>query len=225
MKLTSSLVYNQMLNEIDEIANVALQFPWENERFYAEWLAQSFFYVQWTTRQLALASAYTKPMTGDALHWRFIEEAKEEKRHELLALQDLKNLGYSIDQFQELPHTSFFYQTLSYLIQHENPAAILGYSLTLEGFAAKRLNEIYPKVKNQYESNTISFLRLHCELDVDHFNNALPHLEACPEHLLPLISKSIQQCGAIYKGILTDIQNQCMKSMQIDRANLQDALI
>ncbi len=200
-----SNVYQNMLTAIEEISKSAISFPWEKENYYANWLAQSFYYVQWTTRQLALASAKTKPINEDSLHWRFIEEAKEEKRHELLALQDLKNLGYSLDQFTELPHTSFFYQTLSYLIENEHPIAILGYSLTLEGFAAKKASELFPMVKSCYKDNAVTFMRLHCEVDVDHFENALPYLKSCPEELLPIVAKGIEQCCAIYKGILNDI--------------------
>ncbi len=205
MKLNSETVYNQILSAMDDISEVAAQFPWESKAHYSNWLAQSFMYVQWTTRQLALASARTKPMLEDALHWRFLEEAKEEKKHELLALQDLKNMGLTPDQFTELPHTSFFYQTLSYLIENEHPAAILGYSLTLEGYAAMRAKDIYPRIRAAHSEQCTSFIKLHCELDADHFSNALPHLKACPEHLLPLVSKSIDQCSAIYRGILQDI--------------------
>lgn len=204
--LTTEQVHQMMLSAIDEIAEAAHQFPWEDKNHYANWLAQSFFYVQWTTRQLALASARSKPMTEDSLHWRFLEEAKEEKKHELLALKDLENLGFFPDDFTELPHTSFFYQTLSYLIENEHPIAILGYSLTLEGFAATRLVEIYPRIKQTYGPNTSSFLRLHCELDADHFANALPYLKSCPAEHLPLVAKAIAQCRAIYVGILKDIQ-------------------
>lgn len=214
MKITSQTVYNQILNAMDDIAEVAEKFPWESKAHYTNWLAQSFKYVQWTTRQLALASARTKPMTEDSLHWRFLEEAKEEKKHELLALNDLKNMGFSPDQFVELPHTSFFYQTLSYLIENEHPAAILGYSLTLEGYAALRAKDVYPRIRAAHSDNSTTFIKLHCELDAEHFSNALPHLTACPEHLLPLISKSIEQCSAIYRGILQDIMHAENKSLK-----------
>lgn len=228
-KITSNEVYQKMLLAIDELAQATKKFPWEDEIHYANWLAQSFFYVQWTTRQLALASARSKPMTEDNLHWRFMEEAKEEKRHELLALQDLKNLGYSIDQFSELPHTSFFYQTLTYLIENEHPIAILGYSLTLEGFAANKLSEIYPRVKNSYSEKSISFLKLHCEVDVDHFGNALPYLKSCPNELLPLVAKGIDQCCSVYKGILNDIvefeANRKSNTLQTERSQLESVHI
>jgi len=222
--LTSESVYEKMLTAIDDIAETAVQFPWEKENYYANWLAQSFFYVQWTTRQLALASARTKPLTEDHLHWRFIEEAKEEKRHELLALQDLKNLGYSPEQFEELPHTSFFYQTLTYLIENEHPIVILGYSLTLEGFAAKRLSEIYPRIKGSYNEKCISFIKLHCEVDVDHFENALPYLKTCSLEHLPLVEKGIKECRAVYKGILTDIQDFEVKKTRMRHSFSQNDL-
>lgn len=209
--------YNTMLMAIEEIYEEALKFPWENENIYANWLAQSFFYVQWTTRQLALASAKSKPIVEDLYHWRFIEEAKEEKKHEQLVLHDLKNLGYSIDQFKELPHASFFYQTLTYMIENEHPISILGYSLTLEGFAALKADKFYPRVKAKYGTEATTFMRLHCELDQDHFQKALPYLQSCPEHLIPYIIKGIEQCKEIYIGILNDV-------LKFDKQNVNFSL-
>lgn len=203
--MNPNAIYDKMLAAIDRLYTITDAFPWESERNYANWLAQSFYYVQWTTRQLALASARTRPGSEDTLHWRFMEEAKEEKRHELLAASDLKNLGYRVEAFPELPHTAFFYQSLSYMIEREHPVVILGYSLTLEGYAAKKLSLVYPRVKNTYSDSCCSFMRLHCEVDVEHFNNALPHLHACPTHLLPVIDKGIDLCLAVYGGILKDI--------------------
>lgn len=208
-----------MLSAVNTISERANKFPWEDKAKYVDWLAQSFFYVSWTTRQLALASAYTKPGVDDAYHWRFIEEAKEEKKHELLALHDLKTFGYEPSHFSEYPHTSFFYQTLTYMIEHEHPMSIIGYSLTLEGFAALKSEAIYDRVLKAHGEVASTFLRVHCELDKDHFANALPYLETCPEHLLPVISKSIEQCKAIYMGILDDIENAGKSAMKSHQSN------
>lgn len=203
--MTTEMVHTQMLNAIDDICAAAKKFAWQDESTYANWLAQSFYYVSWTTRQLALASAMTKPGTEDAYHWRFIEEAREEKKHELLCLHDIKNLGYEVSMFPELPHTAFFYQSLNYMIERVHPNALIGFSLTLEGFAATKAVEFYPMVKEAHGDKASTFLKLHCELDAEHFQNALPYLQACPTELLPGVSKSIGLCTAIYKGILTDI--------------------
>ena len=81
-KITAPLVYHRMLEAIQELEIASQKFQWENEAHYAEWLAQSYMYVRWTTRQLALASALTKPGLEDSIHWRFIEEANEEKKHD-----------------------------------------------------------------------------------------------------------------------------------------------
>lgn len=204
-KTTADHVYKTMLYQIDEIQKVVAQFPWEDKKFYADWLAQSYFYVSWTTRQLALASAYTKPDIEDIYHWRFIEEAKEEKKHELLCLEDLKSMGHDINTFTELPHSSFFYQTLTYMIEKIHPVAILGYSLTLEGFAAIKADGIYQRALKAHGKEATRFLRVHCELDKDHFSNALPYLKSCPDDLLPVVEKGVRQCGVIYRGIFSDI--------------------
>lgn len=213
-KLTSEAVYESMLKEIDAIHSVASRFPWENKGLYGEWLAQSYFYVSWTTRQLALASAYTKPGVEDQYHWRFVEEAREEKKHEVLCLEDLKALGLSISQYEEYPNSSFFYQTLNYMIERIHPIAILGYSLTLEGFAAARAGELYERAKQAHGKEATHFLRLHCEVDKDHFANALPYLKSCPEELLPVVEKGIKQCGVIYRGIFSDIYHNAKVSVK-----------
>lgn len=200
-----------MLRAVDLLGQKARNFNWQDEATYANWLAQSFYYVSWTTRQLALASARTKPGIEDSLHWRFIEEAGEEKKHELLALHDLKNLGYRIEQFEELPHTSFFYQSLNFVIEREHPVALMGFSLTLEGFASMKISEFYNRVKEAHGESCASFLKVHSELDADHFANALPHLRTCPEHLLPLVAKSVGLCESIYCGILDDITNSVVR--------------
>jgi len=220
--LNANLVFNTMLESIDTIALRCQSFAWEDEKTYANWLAQSFYYVSWTTRQLALASARTKPGSEDSLHWRFIEEAKEEKKHELLAAKDIKSLGYEINQFPELPHTSFFYQSLSYMIENEHPVAILGFALTLEGFAAKKAHLFYPKVLAAHGEESSTFMRLHCEVDVEHFDNALPHLESCPAHLLPTVLRGVELCTAIYCGILDDISK--FQAMRITPREIENSL-
>lgn len=206
MKLTAELVFKRMEQAIETIYEKAKTMPFEDEKFYACWLAQSHHYVKWTTRQLALASSRTEPGTEDVLHWRFIEEAKEEKRHEALIEVDIKNLGHKIEDYPELPHTAFFYQTLSYMIERTHPIAILGYALTLEGFAARRAEVMYEKAK-VHGAKATTFLHLHVQVDKDHFDNALPHLKNCPEHLLPVVYRGVELCEAIYIGILTDVAN------------------
>lgn len=219
--LSSELVYQNMLAEIETISKVASNFEWENKKLYAQWLAQSYFYVSWTTRQLALASAYTKPGVEDDYHWRFIEEAKEEKKHEILCLEDLKSMGYSISEFHEYPHSSFFYQTLNYLIERVHPIAILGYALTLEGFAALKGGDLYERAKKQHGAAATHFLRLHCEVDKDHFANALPYLKSCPQHLLPIVEKAARQCSVIYRGIFADIYENAQQTHQSVKTDIQ----
>jgi len=36
---------------------ILIHSPWENQSFYAEWLAQTYFYVRHSTRLLCLAAA------------------------------------------------------------------------------------------------------------------------------------------------------------------------
>jgi len=208
-QMTAEQVFSRMEEAIRNIFVTAQGVKWEDQKVYEMWLAQSYKYVKFTTRQLAFASAMTNPETEDEFHWRLIEEAKEEKRHERLAAHDLKAFGKVPNDFPEMPHTSFFYQTLNYMIERHNPIVILGYSLTLEGFAALHGKDLLAAVLPHYGEQAITFLKLHAEVDVDHFNNALPYLKACPEDKLPIIFRGIELCEAIYIGILNDISKHC----------------
>lgn len=205
-------VYQHMVEAIDDIYVRSESFPWGDRKAYTLWLAQSYYYVAWTTRQLALASAHTD-LTQDAYHWRFIEEAKEEKAHEKLVLADLEALGETVNDYPELPHSAFFYQTLSYMIERVHPISILGYSLTLEGFAAKKAKLLYPMIEKAHGKKASTFFKTHTELDEEHFANALPYLKSCSPEELKVVDRAIRQCHAIYIGILDDIEKNLSQSI------------
>ncbi len=59
--------------------------PWEDKWTYAEWLAQTFFYVRHATRVLAKA-AYRCSFEDEGLHKKLLEGINEEKNHEIIDL-------------------------------------------------------------------------------------------------------------------------------------------
>jgi len=208
----SKSIYESVVSEIyrgvDHISEAAWAFPWENKMCYGHWLTQTYHYVIYSTRFAALASGFCSP-EDQFFHYEFMAGVKEEKGHDILALNDLKRLGFKLGDFKELFETASFYQTLTYYILRLSHFAVLGYSTPLEGFAALKLKPIYERVKAAHGVNATSFIRVHCEADVDHFKGALEMLEKCDQRPLEIIGRATKQASYIYRsifdGIVSDI--------------------
>src|SRR4051794_23231768 len=84
-------------------------FPWGDRRAYADWLAQTYYYVHHSTRLLACAAArFPTDERGDGLHHRFGKHMSEEQKHEKLCVHDLKGLGTSVVDWPERHATRMF---------------------------------------------------------------------------------------------------------------------
>ena len=203
-KLTAEQVIAEVHKSMDLINASLTIFPWEEKEYYAHWLAQTYYYVWRSTRFAALASALCPP-DQDFFHYEFMKGVNEEKGHDMLARNDLRALGYEIEDFPELPSTASFHQTLNHLMNQESHFAILGYSTPLEGAASTFFLPVFKKVKEAYTPRSINFLRVHCEVDQRHFGEAIDLIKKVPENHLPTVLKAVRQAGYIYKSILDQI--------------------
>jgi hypothetical protein len=182
---------------IENVSQVIAKCPWDSREFYSQWLAQTYFYVCHTTRNLALACA-KMPMSQTDMHNSFIHHITEEKGHEKLAYMDLKNLGFKMDQFEEFAETSALYQSMHYLIAEVSPMSILGYALVLEGFAANRAQPVYDKLVENYGAKCATFLKVHIIVDAEHSQESNSVIEQCNEKERDAILKSIKLCEQQY---------------------------
>jgi thiaminase len=181
-------------------------FPWDSRRAYGDWLAQTYYYVRHSTRLLAAAAArFPLDERGSALHYRFAAHIVEEKRHEQLALHDLKQLGLSLDQFEERHSTRMFYEPQYYKIEHQSPSVLFGYILPLEAIAASQGKAISAAVVAAFGPKCDAFLRVHGEDDVDHLEKALRIIETVPEAERELLAQNLRQSTVAYCRILEEI--------------------
>lgn len=202
--ITRDEILKNMEISFEYLGDMMESLDWESKDFYTEWLAQTYFYVSQTTPLVALACANT-PTTRTKLHYRFIEELNEERGHEKLLERDLRHFGLEVSNFKEMPQTSLFYQSLHFQISQISPVTIVGFSLTLEGLAAKKLHNICARVEKAHGKEAASFLKLHCEVDAHHFEAAMPVLEMCENNELDRINDSIELCRHIYSSLLRGI--------------------
>lgn len=150
---------------------------WHEKRVYGAFLAQTYYYVSHSTRILSLAASRF-PMENEELHQRFLAHAREESKHEILALKDLKGLGLSLDDFPQFMSTQAFYKCQYYNIEHISPCSLFGWILSLEGLAVEKGLWLYKTVKELYGARACSFIRVHAEEDPNHLQQALGAVKA-----------------------------------------------
>lgn len=191
--------------------NLALEhFPFEVKRAYADWLAQTFYYVRHSTRLLAAAAArFPQDALGDALHLRFAKHMAEEKKHELLCVHDVKALGLSIAELPEHASTRMFYETQYFKVEHKHPTALLGYILPLEAIAVTGGPAHLARVKAAYPTTKCwSFVHVHAEEDPDHLEKAFQAIESLPPELHPAILENLLQSTDAYINMLAEIRQK-----------------
>lgn len=177
-------------------------FPWSDPSAYAQFLAQTNYYVGHTTRLLAV-SASRLSTDREKLHHRFLKHAAEERSHHLLAQNDLAALGFALEQLPELPATSALYESQYYRVEHVMPTMIFGYILALEGLSVVHGPFVHQAAREAHGERACSFLKLHSEEDPDHLDKAFDAISALtdPEHRL--IQANFRFSCALYGSFLS----------------------
>jgi hypothetical protein len=211
MKLTElKSIYE---SELSNMEHYLVKFPWADPKFYANWCAQTFYYVSHSTRLLALASALTEVKLNN-LHYHFIKHLKEESGHENLAKLDCEKLGFGLEAFPELPSTCAFYQTQYYYIQNVHPQAFFGYIIMLEGAASNIGAKCMAKAKAAHGEKAVHFWQTHSDEDPAHIEQAFSWIAKLENpDVYKAIAKNLLQSSHCYEGMLTEI---CKKPARVN---------
>lgn len=189
-----------------ELGQAVDRFPWSDRGAYADWLAQTYYYVRHSTRLLAAAAArFAQDDRGAALHSRFSAHMAEEKRHELLCTHDLKMLGASLRDLPEHHTTRMFYEPQYYKVEYQSPIALFGYILPLEVIGPLHGSRILGPLMRAYGDKSVSFLKLHAEEDVGHLEKALEMLDRLAGSERELVEQNMQQTTHAYVVMLDDV--------------------
>lgn len=189
-----------------EITQTFKQFPWDDKMFYGNWLAQTYYYVQHSTRLLALSAARFD-ISQDKQHKRFLMHLREETGHEKMATNDLKHLNLTAHQFPQLHSTASFYQTQYYWIQNVSPITFLGYILALEGMAVYSGPYIHQVVSQVFGKKASVFVSVHCTEDEDHLPKALNLLSELTSTEIDWIYENFCLSCDNYISMLNQVKN------------------
>lgn len=204
-----------------ELENLKIQiyaFPWQNKEAYAMWLRFTYTYVVNSTRLLALAAG-SMPLDKTAYSNRFIEHAAEEKKHELLLIKDLENLGAPMKKNSALDLA--YAQSLFYWVSPlGNPLGLLGWVLGLEGVATHAGPRVYELVKKSHGEKCAHFLRLHAQEDPEHFAKALSAINELNPSDLPVVRAAFFQYCELYGQLLQTISERSETDRELIRPHL-----
>jgi hypothetical protein len=186
--------------EMKKFNETIQNYPMETPLGYAHWLAQTHYFVRHSTRLLALCCANLGWDRND-LHNRFIDHTREERGHDMMALSDLKSLGFKLESFPELPETQAFYQTQYYWVEHVSPLAFFGYILCLEAASVNGGQSLYQRALKAHGQRPTVFLKVHVQEDVDHVKKAYEQLATFPEKDLVAITENLKLSCHLYRQI------------------------
>ncbi len=171
----------------------------KDKEVYADWLAQTYYYVVHSTSLLGYSLPHLKSME---LKRHFEKHLGEETRHDLLAVKDMERLGFSMDQFPEHAITQAFYHSQYYRIQFEGGTSILGYILFLEAMAVHWGKEAYEVIKDTHK-HSVLFLKVHAEEDPHHVDQAIGAILKLPEAEQEAIVRNMRYTYEIYSEMLS----------------------
>jgi thiaminase len=148
-----------------ETIDVFDDLPFENIEFYKNYMAQTYYFVIHSVKLLQLAHDHT---TEKNLKDTFLKHIQEELGHEKMAQQDLRKMGFEVEQIPELQATKDLYSQIYDSIPSE-PLSIFGYATCLENLSAKYGRIITDRVKQASGKQDITyFLDYHFKADQDH---------------------------------------------------------
>lgn len=172
-----------------------------DKEVYANWLAQTYFFVRHSTALLGFALPHLK---NDDLRHHFEKHLGEETRHDVVLLKDLQKMKRDIHEFSELSLTQAFYQSQYYRIQFEGGTSLLGYILFLEGIAVHWGKHFHAEVKELHPGS--HFLKVHVEEDPEHVDQALNTILSLSTENQKQIWANFNYSQEMYSAMLSQIK-------------------
>lgn len=171
---------------------------------------------------LAFAAGWTSS-NEQSYYRRSLVHITEEQGHDLIALNDLKNLNENIATYPELGTTRSMWECQFYKIQ-KDPSDLLGYILALEAFAVKTLKEFNHELLKTYPENTTRFVKIHADDDPDHVEEAIAQINKCSPEQQKSIMFNFEQTLTMYQFMILEIKTKLNNSTTTDYTKLYQTL-
>lgn len=194
---------------IDEISKIIDSYPFEDRGAYGRWLNQQFYLVQNSTRYLALAASLVDVNDSAEFRW-WTHHLKEEVDHDKTVLADMKSIGYE-SKDEPLPETRALIGSQYFDIQKNGPDTLLGYALLLEGLSCKRCMPVAKRVEKAHGKKSV-YLRLHGEVDQDHYPQGLKRVESMPPERQKTVLDNLHMSARLYIHLLNSLAERARQN-------------
>jgi pyrroloquinoline quinone (PQQ) biosynthesis protein C len=180
--------YEKILSEWTDQANDLNNSSWFTKfkngqldvRHYKGYLHETYHHTGINPQIQAFSTLYFKGNPRDMVSL-FFNHANSEIGHDLLALNDLKELGVNPDSIvnsRPLPTTMALNAFVIYVIQFLNPVGYLGYLFHLEFLPTQSGKNYLTYLKSMgVKDSALGFLKEHANIDVAHNNMMKKYLE------------------------------------------------
>lgn len=173
---------------------------------YANWLAQTSYFVSHSVRLSSLGAAYSN--VDDPTGKRMSHHTIEEKGHHTIAQMDIKKLGFHVTDFPELGVTKAFYQSQYYRVAFERPSHLFGQIFMLEALASQVGESLHKSLVSSFGPEPCQFVKIHAFEDVNHVKKALEAMEALSSEEKTGVKDNFLQACEMYFQILRSIKEQ-----------------
>jgi hypothetical protein len=174
-----------------------------NRQIYANWLAQTHYFVSHSVRLSALGASRLD--VDHPLSRRMVAHTKEEMGHHIVAKRDIEALGKKLEDYPALGVTNAFFQSQYFKVLFENPAHLLGQILMLEAVSVEVGPWMYEIVKSKFGGGASRFVEIHAHEDKDHVSKALAALNELPAAEKAGVAVNFRQACEMYYLILRSV--------------------
>jgi hypothetical protein len=190
--------------QMQRLLSVVDSFPWEDKSAYSHWLGQSYHLVRHTTR-FATYTASRIDFDHEPLHKHLLRHLREEVGHEMLAYNDLKNIGSKIEDVPKTTYASLMIQTQYYWIG-VSPFAHFGFIWVLESLASYRGAKVMERIKKVHGDKCYSFWDVHTEVDADHAAEIFEVVKKFDPSEYERVAETVTQTVYLYSQMLHEIE-------------------
>jgi len=155
---------------------------------------------------IAMSAAWS-PSGNHEYFMTLVDHIREEHGHDQIAINDLKALDGSIDQYQENGLSRSIWETQFYKIL-KHPSYLFGCGIALETLAAKNLPQLYDRLLKAYPAKACNFVKVHAQEDPQHVSKLLGLTEQCSVSDREEILRSYDQIVDLYYYLLMAVHTE-----------------
>lgn len=208
----------QLDKKVTELCGDFQNYNFESLDHYAAWAGQHHRLIQNTPHLLHLCTANVDVHDAE-LFDEFEHHLDEERKHDLLLLNDFKKLGFNLLEYKASAPAAAIIDLQHYYVNKFGPLVFLGYALLLEGLAYRVGAELSTRVLKAHNKRSV-FLDLHVQSDDKHYPDGLERIDHFITHEKEKSAfiKNMEISAYNYSAMMMEAKTQALAGMNTHAA-------